>query len=161
MAISDLTSLFGKVGPVGTSVGGAVSDIFAAEGDKAEAQQYGVAAGLAGANIQYTEQMTAVKEAQEQRDLYRTIGSQQAGYAGGNVAASGSALDVLRSSIQQGSLQQYVLGAQGAAQEASYREQQQAYNIMQDAANNAAKGSDIAAGIKGATAVASLATLML
>lgn len=150
------SSIFGKIGSAGTAAGGAVSDIFAAEGDLAESKQYQLAAGMAGANEEYAALMTKVKETQQQRELYQTIGAQQTGFAGGNIAESGSALDVLRSSVQQGSLQQYIINEQGAAQESAYREQQQAYQTMASTAQNAASGAYIGAAIKGATAIAAL-----
>ena len=152
--------LLGGIGQVGSNIGAGVSNIFAAEGDIAEAKNYDLAASLAGANVQFTQSMTAIREMQTQREVSGIIGKQQTGFAGGNIAESGSALDVLRSSVQQGSLQQYILAAQGAAQEAAYSEQQQAYTTMADAARNASIGSDIAAGIHGLTAIAGVAALI-
>lgn len=147
---------FGKIGSIGSNIGGAVGDIFAAEGDKAEAQNYELAAQLARSNAFFSEKMTKIREVQQQREVSQVLGAQQAAYAGGNIAESGSAMDVMRSSAQQGALQYGVLAEQGAMQEASYNEQAQAYETMASAARKSAEGSDIAAGIKGVTALAGL-----
>jgi hypothetical protein len=153
-----------------TDIGGAVSDLFGASADKAkaqgdfiEAQDYTLASQLADQNEQFTETSTAIKTAQADRNLYLTIGGQKADVAGAGFAASGSALDLLRSSASQGALNRAVLGQQGLIQEAGYKEQAQSYQNMSQAAtiagnaeNEAATGADITAGIKG---IAGLATL--
>jgi hypothetical protein len=157
---SGFDSLFGNIGSVGNNFAGAVSDIFAAQGDQAEAQNYELAAGLATQNEQYTQRMTQIRSVQSQREVANVIGKQEAGYAGGNIAESGSALDVLRSSVQQGGLQNYIINAQGAQQEAAYAEQAQSYQTMASAAQNAAEGSDIAGVIKGVAGVAGLFALL-
>lgn len=154
------------------SVGGAVSDLFAAEGDRAkaagdrtEAQDYGLASDLAGENEKYTETSTAIKEAQQARQVTMGLGKESADVAGAGFSASGSALDLMRDSAQQGALTHAVLGQQGLITEAGYQEQQIAYTNMQGAANaaanaedNAATGADIGAAIQGVAAVASLFT---
>jgi hypothetical protein len=150
----------GNIGSVGSNLAGAVGDIFAAQGDEAEAQEYELAAGLALQNEQYTQRMTQIRSVQSQREVANVIGKQQAGYAGGNIAESGSALDVLRSSVQQGGLQNYMINEQGAQQETAYAEQAQSYQTMASAAQNAAEGSDIAGAIKGAAGIAGLFALI-
>jgi hypothetical protein len=66
-----------------SNLGGAVNDIFStqasakglqikAQGDIAEGQEYGLAADLARQNAQYTEQSTAIKTMQQQRELSQT-----------------------------------------------------------------------------------------
>ena len=151
-------------------IGGAVSDLFAAEGDRAkaagdrsEATDYGLASGLAGENEKFTETSTAIKEAQQARQVTLGLGKESADIAGAGFAASGSALDLMRDSAQQGALTHAVLGQQGLITEAGYTEQQQAYTNMQAAANqaanaedNAATGATIGGIIKGVAAVASV-----
>lgn len=161
-------------------IGGAVSDIFSsdeqakgleikAQGDIAEGQEYGLASQLASQNEQFTEQSTAIKDLQAQREATMSIGAQQAQVAGAGFAESGSALDLLRSSAAQSGLQRGVLAQQGAITEAGYQEQAQSYNVMQAAANQAATSEEalasetktageISAGIKGAAAVFDIAT---
>jgi hypothetical protein len=155
-----------------TDFGGAVSDLFAAsghrakaQGDLAEAQNYDLASSLATQNEKFTETSTAIKQQQLDRSIYQTIGGQQADVAGAGFAASGSALDLLRDSAQQGALTHAVAGQQGLIQEAGYTEQAQSYQNMSaaahmaaDAENKAATGADITAGIKGAAAIATLFT---
>lgn len=153
-----------------SDAGGAVSDLFAAAGDQAkaagdrsEAQDYGLASDLAGQNDQYTQTSTAIKEAQQQRQVTQALGTTSADVAGAGFSASGSALDIMRDSASQGALAHAVLGQQGLITEAGYQEQQQAYTNMQGAANaaasaedTAAMGADITAGIKGAASIATL-----
>lgn len=150
--------------------GGAASDLFAgfgdqakAQGDFAEATEYTEAAALAGQNEAFTKTSTAIKEAQQARELTQTVGGQQADVAGSGFSESGSSLDLLRDSASQGALTHAVLGQQGLITEAGYEEQQQSYNQMAtaatnagNAANDAATFADITGGIK---AVAGLATL--
>lgn len=150
--------------------GGAVSDLFAADADKskaaglrAESQEYTLAAGLSQQNEQYTEQSTAIQEAQKSRDIMQTIGKQQADVAASGFAASGSALDLLRDSANQGALAKATLAQQGLITEAGYEEQAQSYQLMSQAANQAAsaadkaaQGADISAGIKAVAGIAAL-----
>src|SRR5882672_1378987 len=138
---------------------GAESDRIKAQGDLAEARSYDMAAQLALLNEQYTKTETAVKETQNEREIYQTISSQQAGVAGGGLAASGSALDLLRDSASQGAMSHEIIGQQGLITEAGYQEQHDSYtnmaNVLRDeAAKEQQIGSetgifgDITAGIK-------------
>jgi dsDNA-binding SOS-regulon protein len=150
--------------------GGAASDLFAAQGDKskqqfdyAEASNYELGANLADQNAQFTQTSTAIKEAQQQRELTMNLGATTATAAGSGFAASGSSLDILRESASQGALTHAVLGQQGLITEAGYKEQAQSYNTMATAATqagnaegNAATGADITGGIKIAAGIASI-----
>jgi hypothetical protein len=152
--------------------GAAAQDIFAGQGDQAKAQgdfaeatEYNAAAGLALQNEQFTKQSTAIKEAQQQRELTMNLGQQQANQAGGGFAASGSSLDILRDSASQGAIAHAVLGQQGLITEAGYQEQATSYEMMSQAAEqagfaeeNAGKNSDIMASINAVAGVASLFT---
>ena len=109
-----------------------------AAGDIAEGQEYDLAAQLAERNRQYTIESTAIQQAQLERQIQGTIGSQQANIAGSGLAASGSALDLLAESASQGRLAHEVLAKQGLITEAGYEEQRQSYNIMSNAAKMAA-----------------------
>jgi hypothetical protein len=151
---------------------GAATDLFAAPGDKskaqydfAEGQSYGLASDLATQNEKFTETSTAIKEAQQQREMMNTLGGQQADVASAGFAESGSALDVLRDSASQGALTHAVLGQQGLITEAGYNEQAASYKIMQGAANdagnaenNAATFAEITGGIKMVAGIASVFT---
>lgn len=172
---------YGSFGPATfNDIGGAVSDIFSADlnaqglkikaqGDFAEAQNYDLAAGLARQNEQFTEASTAIKQTQAERQIYQTIGEQQAQVAGSGFQASGSALDLLRSSASQGALTHAVLGQQGLITEAAYTEQAQSYTNMAAAARQAGNAEeslaaktvqygDINSMIKGGSAIATLFT---
>jgi hypothetical protein len=124
---------------------------------------------LALLNEQYTKTETAVKETQNEREIYQTISSQEAGVAGGGLAESGSALDLLRSSASQGALSQALIGQQGLISEAGYQEQHDSYVNMANAARAAAADEEklardtsiagfVTGGIK---AIAGLATLAM
>lgn len=147
----------------------AVSDLYSAssarlkaKGDLEEAKNYDLAAGYADMNVRYTETSTAIKEAQADRALYTAIGGERADVASAGFAESGSALDLLRSSASQGSLQRQVLGQQGLITEEGYKQQAASYRTMSQAAHfaaeadeNTARGLEITAGIKGVASVAS------
>jgi hypothetical protein len=153
-----------------TDIGGAVSDLFAADadrskaqGDRFEATNYDRAAVLAGQNEQFTETSTAIKQAQLDRENFKMLGGQQADVAGAGFAASGSALDLMRDSASQGALTKAVGAQQGLITEAGYKEQQDSYNTMSqaarmaaDAEDSAATGADWTSAIKGVAGIATL-----
>ena len=163
------TSPFGGIslstGGIG-SIAGGVSDLFAsmgykakAQGDAFEQQNYLLAGTLADQNEQYTEWSTGIKQAQEDRELFKSLGTTKADIAGAGLAESGSALDILRESASQGAMARAVTGEQGLIQEASYKEQAQSYRNMAqaaqiaiDAEKNASFGAEITAGVKFAAA---------
>src|SRR5258706_12433941 len=136
-----------------SDLGGSASDIFSsqlgaeslkikAQGDLAEARSYDMAAALALLNKQYTVTETAVKESQNEREVYQTISQQEAGVAGGGLAASGRALVLLRSSASQGALSDAIIGQQGLITEAGYQEQHDSYTNMANAARAAAMAEE-------------------
>ena len=117
-----------------------------AQGDLAEASEYDLAGNLANANATFTAQSTAIQQTQQDRALYQSLGTTQAGVAGAGFAESGSAMDVLRSSASQGALTRAVLGQQGLVTEAGYQEQAQSYATMSAAARATAAGETTIAG---------------
>jgi len=152
------------------SIGGAVESLFAAsahetkaKGLRIEAQNYDLASGYATKNAEFTETSTAIKQAQLDRDIFKTLGGISGDVAGAGFAASGSALDLLRDSAAQGALTKAVGAQQGLITEEGYRVQAETYTNMGKAAlmaaeaeDNAALGSNISAAFKGASAVASI-----
>jgi hypothetical protein len=150
-------SLTGGINAIGSAVG----DLYAAEGDQAEAANYEQAAGLSREEAKFTESSTNISEMQATRQITQSIGGVKAAYGASGLAQSGSALDVLGSSAQQGSLTKSAIGYQGLQQEYQYQEQAVSYDNMAAAAENAAQGSDVAAGISGLSAIANFATLGL
>jgi hypothetical protein len=153
-----------------SDLGGAVADLFGAQGNRykaagarAEESNYRLAAQFSDQNAVFTEWSTAIKEAQASREISKSLGETRADVAGAGFAESGSAMDILRESAGQGALTKAVLSEQGLITEAGYREPQ-SYRTMADAAGMAAKAEDTAAtgamwsaGIKGLAAIASLA----
>jgi hypothetical protein len=153
-----------------TDFGAGVSDLFAASADEAKAkmdiaeqQEYTLAGQLATQNEQYTQMSTAIKESQQNREITQALGKTQADVAGAGFAASGSALDILRSGAQQGAIAKATTSEQGLITEAGYTEQAASYKLMATAAGEAAseeetaaKGADISAGI---SFIASAATI--
>lgn len=127
------------------SFGAAVGDLYSAQGAKAEqdalfkaagfageaAGLAGQAAGIAGQNIGLEEASAALQVFQQQRALTSTIGAQRAQVGASGFAESGSAIDLLASSREQGAIQRGVLVAQGAIQENAFREQQLGYETQQ------------------------------
>ena len=64
--------------------------------------------------------------------------------AGAGFAASGSALDIMRSNAQQGALATAVASENGQIQTQGFQEQQQSYETMATIAGNAAKQANLA-----------------
>jgi hypothetical protein len=123
-----------------SDLGGAVSDLFGAVGSFASAKGYSKAAGLASQNAEIAAQSTAIQETQAQRKIYQTIGGQKADVAGAGLAASGSALDVMRDSAQQGSLTKQLIANQGAINIAGYEEEAANYSAMASASKASGTG---------------------
>lgn len=153
------------------------ADILKGIGAAYEGMSYSRAGDLARLNADFTARSTAIQAAQSDRQVYMSLGSQRAGYGASGLAESGSAIDVLRGSAQQGALERSVLLQQGVITEEGYREQAEVYGNMVEASKVAVEGSRIASqqhklaaeaednaaighyiggAIKGVTAVASL-----
>jgi len=134
------------------SLGGAVQDLFAAEaheskakGLRIEGENYDLASKFSQKNEQFTETSTAIKQAQLDRETFKTIGGQAADIAGAGFASSGSALDLMRDSASQGALTKAVGAQQGLITEEGYKVQAQTYTNMGEAARMAADAEDEAA----------------
>jgi hypothetical protein len=120
----------------------AQGDRLKAQGDLAESTEYDEAGALAKQNEAFTTQSTAIKEAQNNRQITQAVGGEQASVAGAGFANSGSSMAMLRDSASQGSLTTAVMGEQGLITEASYDEQAQSYATMSAAATTAAGGEE-------------------
>lgn len=140
-------------------LGGAVQSIFGAMGDFAEAKSYKKAEDLATQNAGIANESTRIQQFQAQRNIYQTIGKQQAQVAGAGLASSGSALDLLRSSQQQGELTRQLIGTQGLIQQQGFLQEANAYGGMASAASAAGNGGLFGGIMKGIGAVASVAGL--
>lgn len=168
------SGLFGMGGGISNAtfsdLGGGISDLFAAEGDRAKAQgdllekqNYLLASDLATQNAQYTELSTNIKTAQIARENTKVLGEQTADIASAGFANSGSSLDLMAESARQGEVTKQVAVQQGYITEQGYKEQAQSYQTMAqaaqvaaDAENKAAEGADITGIIKGVASVATL-----
>lgn len=122
------------------------ADLLKAQGDIAEGQEYTLAQTLAAQNAQYTAASTNIQAIQNERQVTGVIGSGRAAAGGSGLAESGSALDVMASSAQQGALSTAVLRTQGAITEAGEEEQAASYGLMANAANSAATTETTMAG---------------
>ncbi|HUI12561.1 MAG TPA: hypothetical protein VL048_03715 [Xanthobacteraceae bacterium] len=138
---------------------GGFGDIEKMKADELESGEYQQAAAYAGQEAQFSQQSTAIQEAQKARETTMAMGRTAAEVAGAGFAASGSGLDIMRSNAQQGALAQAVTSEQGQITTQGYQEQQQSFETMATIAGNAAKqanlasiGSFIAAGINVAAA---------
>jgi hypothetical protein len=133
------------------AVAGGVSDIFAGFGDidkmkadELEQGQYDQAAQFAGQEAQFSQQSTAIQVAQKNRETTMAMGKTASEVAGAGFAASGSALDIMRSNAQQGALATAVTSENGQIQTQGFQEQQQSYETMATIAGNAAKSANLA-----------------
>jgi hypothetical protein len=122
-------------------IGAGIGDLFAAGGDKDEENDYKQAASIATQNVAISAESTDIQKTQAQRDIYQTIGSQQAEVAASGTTGGGSAQALLRSSRSQGALQQQQLTVQGQINQNAYKEQAQAYTGEADAAGAAASAA--------------------
>lgn len=127
-----------------SDLGGAVNDLFGASGARTAGDAYGSASDFATINARIAASATAARDEQIRRQVARSLGSTSAGVAGAGFAASGSALDILRSSAQEGALVRAVGEEQGAINVNSYLEQAGMFKGMQRAADTSATGQGIA-----------------
>lgn len=126
-----------------SDLGSAVSDIFGAVGDFASAKGYKAAAGAAAQNAQIAEQSARIQGVMAQRQITKTLGGQQADIAGAGLAKSGSALDLMRDSAQQGSLTKQLIANQGAINVLGYQAEAANYSAMASSAKAAGTGGII------------------
>lgn len=163
-----------------SNAGGAVGDLLQgqatakslrlkAAGSLVEGENYGLAADLARRNEEFTRQSTDVKLTMADRQLYQTIGTQEAQIAGAGFGQSGSALDILRDSASQGALTHALVSQQGLIEEASYQQQAKSYDnlaefarytayVENEMADTAIKNSYLTAGVKAASGFGTLLT---
>jgi len=128
------------------SLGGAVGDIFGAVGSLKAASAYTKASQIELQNAAIARASTQIQLTQTQRHIFQTIGAQKAAVGAAGFANSGSAQDLLRSSLSQGALQRQVIQEQGLINVNSYEAQATAYQ-GQAAAAKASAGGGILGGI--------------
>lgn len=124
-------------------LGGAASALFGARGATAAAGSYREAAAIVNQNAIIAREATRIREIQESRKIYRTIGRQRAGVGGAGFAESGTALYLLRNSVSEGALAKGMIKAQGAITENSYAAQAGQFNAMADAAKASSTAQEV------------------
>ena len=134
--MSDLTEVI-------NDLGGAANDLFSSQGNAAQATDFQGAATLATQNAALAAASTRIQETQTARTISQTLGTQAADVAGAGFTESGSALDLLSSSAQQGALAKALINVQGAINENSYAAQAGAYSGEAAAANEASTAGTI------------------
>lgn len=133
------------LGDLVTAGGQVIQDLFGSEGATAEANSYTSAAQLAEQNASLTATSTRIQETQMARQVSQTEGTQIADVAGAGFTESGSALDLLRSSAQQGALAKSLTNIQGAITENSYAAQAGAYRGAAASADENANANTVSA----------------
>lgn len=126
-------------GPISTAIG----DIFGAIGAAEEATAYDQAASYATQSAQIEKESTAIQQTQLSRVIYQTLGAQRADQAAGGFTSGGSAGDVYRSSVSQGSLAHQLVAQQGAINRNSYLAAASQYKGMASNARAQATGQAI------------------
>ncbi len=130
----------------GTGISNGIGDIFGAIGDFAEASDYNKAADIANQNAMLAAESGRIQQSQEARKAFQVTGQQGAAEGAANLSATGSNLDVLRSSVQQSGLQHQLIGLRAGIEAGSFKQQAQAYKGQANAASIAGVGG-IANGI--------------
>lgn len=132
--------------------GGAAGDLLGGIGGFVGAKGYKKAAKLARENARLAHVATEIENRQQERQIYQVIGAQQAATGAAGFSLSGSAIDLMKSSAQQGSLDQALISNQGLIEENTYLAQASQY----EAAGKASKLGGIGGLIKGAIGIGSL-----
>jgi hypothetical protein len=136
-----------------SAAGSAVSDIFGAIGSFASAKGYKAAAGASEQSAEIAAQSARIQGVMADRQITKTLGGQRADIAGAGLKASGSALDLVRDSAQQGSLTKQLIANQGAINVLGYQAEAANYNAMATAAKSSGTGGLISGVISAAAAV--------
>jgi hypothetical protein len=118
-----ISDLFGAIDQAPTDFAASTADSALAAGDTTEGNLYGTAEGIANSNATLAQAAGQVEQAQQGLQIRQTIGSQRAAVAAGGFQEAGSAVDLLRSSTQQGLLAQQITGVNSQLQASSYLQQ--------------------------------------
>lgn len=135
----------GGIGGDIESLGNAASALFSSQGNAAEADSYSSAASLEEQNAQLTAASTRIQETQTARQVAQSLGTTQADVASAGFTQSGSALDIMRSSAQQGALAKSLINIQGAINENSFAAEAGADEAKAKAANEANQAGTVSA----------------
>jgi hypothetical protein len=127
---------FGGIGSIFKGAGDIFAGFESAAADRTEAAYYKKAA-------QWTQYSTGIKELAANRQIYQTLGAGRADIASSGLKISGSAADVMRSSVAQGSITRNMIGLQGEIE-------QQGYLAQSKAAEDQATGAEVGGILGGA-----------
>lgn len=127
-------------GGFGSGVGSIFSGIGAMGAAKAEAKGYAASAASLREAARLTKISTGLQLLQADREIYKVLGGARADTAANGLAASGSALDVIRASAQQGGLQKAVTGLQGKIEYTSLIGQAEMAEAQAAASKKSGKG---------------------
>lgn len=144
---------------VGGDIGGAVSDIFGAIGDEQAASAYEKEAQIAGQEAQISQTSAAIQGAQMARAVTQAVGTEAAGTEAAGFTMGGNASDLMRQSLQQGALAKSLIAQQGAINTLGFQQQEQAAQGKAAASKTAGAGGFLGGLVKGASAVAGIASL--
>lgn len=136
MALLDVTGGFSKAAE---DFAGMAGDILVAGGLRSERDAYYKAEGYANQNAQIETASTAIRAAQSQREVYKITGGQRADVAGAGLAASGSALDIMRDSAHQGVLENTLIDEQGQINVNAYHQQASSFEGQAQSAEASAQ----------------------
>jgi trimeric autotransporter adhesin len=118
--------LLGFQGQVVSNQAAAEGARFTAQGAAAEADAYGISAGIAAENARTEAISEGVREIQQQTQIDQTVGAQKAATAANGFQQGGSSLDIMASTLQQGYLSQQISGMQSQQVQRGALEQQAA-----------------------------------
>ena len=143
------------------SIFGGIGDFEESQGEQEAAQLFGEEATVGQQELKYEKASTAIQQTAAQRQIYQASGQNVAGAAAGNLSESGSALNVLRMTKQQGAIQQQLIGTQGEINEAGTQMQIYSAQASQDQANATANAETMAGvgGILGGLGTLAMAVL--
>lgn len=128
---------FGGFGDIGSGV----SSLFSASGDRAKARGLDEAANYEDMNAKISIASTDIKKTAAQRQIYKAIGGQAADIGHAGFSMEGTAVDLARSSAQEGSLTQSMIEAQGGIETQGYFAQAASDRAQAAAARKSAQGS--------------------
>lgn len=116
-----------------SDIGSGIGSIFGGVGSLFESGGYSAAAKIAKQNAQIVKLSTGIQETQTARQALQVIGGQQSAVASAGFSESGSALDLLKSSAQQASLQKGLVAYQGLINQNAWLEKAAADEGMANA----------------------------
>ena len=164
-AATGIAGSFGDQAQAAADRGSAAADLLTATGADEASSAYTTAASIAASNEALTQRGGQIQQEQEQRTITQALGTESADVAGAGFKNSGSALYLMKSSLQQGALAKQLISnsteitAQGfAQQDVAYTGQATAATTQAAAERAAAEGETEAAGYADQAASASEAT---